>query len=160
MEVIVANKILVPLDGSKLAESSLVRLRTIVGPSTVSEIVLLRVVEQVYSYEIDALSQARHHVDDVEQRGKADAEVYLSSIAKNLGKEGISVKTAVVFGKAAESILDYAEQNNVDLIVISTHGRSGISRWAFGSVADKVAHYSKIPVLLVTGTEGKAGEKA
>jgi nucleotide-binding universal stress UspA family protein len=156
MEVIVANKILVPLDGSKLAENSLVRLKTIVGQASASEIVLLRVVEPVMSYEIDALTQSRHHVDDVEQRGKADAEAYLAGVAKNLGKEGLTVKTAIVFGKAAESILDYAEQNNFDLIVISTHGRSGITRWAFGSVADKVVHSSKIAVLLVSGSEGKA----
>jgi nucleotide-binding universal stress UspA family protein len=156
VEVTVANKILVPLDGSKLAENSLVRLKTLVGPTPATEIVLLRVVEPVLSYEIDALTQSRHHVDDVEQRGKSDAESYLAGIAKGLGKEGITAKTAIVFGKAAESILDYAEQNNFDLIVISTHGRSGISRWAFGSVADKVAHYSKIAVLLVSGSEGKA----
>jgi nucleotide-binding universal stress UspA family protein len=155
MEGIVSNKILVPLDGSKLAENSLIRLKTIVGPATVSEIVLLRVIEQLYSNEIDAFTQSRHHVDEAEQRGKADAEAYLSSVSKSLGKEGIITRTEVVFGKAAESILDYAEQNKFDMIVISTHGRSGISRWAFGSVAEKVAHSSKIPVLLVTSTEGK-----
>jgi len=154
------NKILVPLDGSKVSESSLVRLKTLVSPATTSEIVLLRVIEPVYTTDIDAFTQAEHHVDDIEKRNKGEAERYLSQITKNLEKEGITARGEIIVGKAAESILDYAEENKFDMIVISTHGRSGISRWAFGSVADKVAHYSKIPVLLVTRAEGKENEKA
>ena len=64
-------------------------------------------------------------------------------------QEGISARGEVVTGKAADAILDYAEKNNVDLIIMSTHGRSGISRWAFGSVADRVVRHSIAPVLLV-----------
>jgi nucleotide-binding universal stress UspA family protein len=153
MEVIVSNKILVPLDGSKIAENSLARLKTVAAPGTGAEIVLLRVVEPLYSNEMDAMTQTEHHVDEAEKRVKAEAEKYLNQVARDLAKDGITARGDVVFGKAAESILDYAEENNFDLIVISTHGRSGISRWAFGSVADKVVHSSKIPVLLVTKAE-------
>ena len=68
------------------------------------------------------------------------------------------VKASVVMKEdltAANAILDYADHNGVDLIAMSTHGRSGIGRWLMGSVADKVVHGAKMPVLLVRPDESK-----
>jgi len=56
-------------------------------------------------------------------------------------------------GSAAEEIITYAEENNIDLIAMSTHGRSGIGRWVFGSVTDKVLHAGDVPVLTVRASK-------
>jgi nucleotide-binding universal stress UspA family protein len=61
-----------------------------------------------------------------------------------------------VKGSAAEEILKYSQDNDVDLIIMSTHGRSGVSRWAMGSVADRVVRTSVAPVLLTTPKECRA----
>jgi nucleotide-binding universal stress UspA family protein len=146
----VYSKILVPLDGSKLAECSLDHLKPFTDGETAPEIVLLRVIEPMYSDAAAAWAQGGYTIADAEKRSKGEAEDYISHAAERLAKEGIVARGEVVFGRAAEAIMDYSEQKKVDLIVISTQGRSGISRWAFGSVAYKVAHHSKIPVLLIS----------
>jgi nucleotide-binding universal stress UspA family protein len=74
---------------------------------------------------------------------------YLIKLSDKLGGEGVNAKVAVAHGKAADEILDYSSENNVDLIIMSTHGRSGIARWAMGSVADKVARHARAPVLII-----------
>jgi nucleotide-binding universal stress UspA family protein len=145
------NKVLVPLDGSQLAECSLAQLESIVSGS-VTEVVLMRVVEPVLSYEASAWAQAGYSAIEVENKNMSDARGYLSHVADKLIDQGINARGDVLLGRAAESILDYAEKNQFDLIVVSTHGRSGVSRWAFGSVAEKIAHYSVIPVLIVTAS--------
>ena len=61
----------------------------------------------------------------------------------------MTVKVEVIEGRIAEAILDYVEKNQVELVIISTHGRSGISRWTFGSVADKVVRHSPVPILVI-----------
>ena len=86
-----------------------------------------------------------------EQYGKAqvDAQHYLSEVAESLKKEGIVVETTIVYGQVAHEILKYVEENRVDLIVMSTHGRSGAARWPVGSVADSILRHSTVPVLIV-----------
>lgn len=166
------NKVLVPLDGSKFSECALEHVKTIA--SNVNEFVLFRVIEQLSNNEVAALSEARtsffnrgehetrapgitysdedysNHVLAKMGQVRAEAENYLSELAAKLVKDGIQARGEVVVGKPAESILDYAENNSVGLIIMTTHGRSGISRWAFGSVADRVARHSVVPVLLVS----------
>ncbi len=66
-----------------------------------------------------------------------------------LKKEGISTQGVVVWGRPADEILKYINENKTDLVIMSTHGRSGIPRWAFGSVADKVIRHSTAPVLII-----------
>jgi nucleotide-binding universal stress UspA family protein len=70
-------------------------------------------------------------------------------MAQKLRGDGISVRIAVAFGRPAQEIVDFAEREDIDLIVMSTHGRSGMSRWILGSVADKVLRGTHLPVLLV-----------
>jgi nucleotide-binding universal stress UspA family protein len=77
------------------------------------------------------------------------AQRYLGRIAKKLETKGIKVRTEVLFWPPAEAIASYAEDNGADIIVMSSHGYSGPSRWAHGSVADKVLRASRVPVLIV-----------
>ena len=147
------NKILVPLDGFELAECILDHVRTIVTGCQVSEVVLLTAVEV---YEKGLPSTTWGGVISAEQGAElavvsiAKAKNYLTQVANRLKEEGMSVQPVVIQCKVAEGILDYAVNNQVDLIMMSTHGRSGPSRWALGSVADRVIRHSLIPVLIVS----------
>jgi nucleotide-binding universal stress UspA family protein len=143
-------KVLVPLDGSELAACVLEHLKKVVSKDGASEVILIRVVEPISSFELASWSQGGYTSKDIENMNMENAKAYLSLAAEKLRNQGISSQTKVIFGIPAESILEYAEKNYVDLIIISTHGRSGIVRWAFGSVANKIAHQSQIPVLLIT----------
>jgi nucleotide-binding universal stress UspA family protein len=93
---------------------------------------------------------------DLREQGKQKAQKYLAKVSEDLKQSGLAVQTEIIGERTgqhpAEVILDYADNNKVDLIVITTHGRSGVSRWAFGSEADKIVNHSKIPVLTITPT--------
>jgi nucleotide-binding universal stress UspA family protein len=144
------NKILVPLDGSQFSQCSLDHVRAIARGCKVPEVVLLRVIEPLSSSDIAGLARAGgNSITQLENANEADAKDYVSSMAKRLNEEGLSVKGEVVTGKADEAIADYARKNGIDLIIMSSHGRSGVSRWVMGSVADRVMRSSIVPVLLV-----------
>ena len=144
-EVMMYKKILAPLDGSEFSECSLEHVRTVATGCQVPEVILLRVVEPVReTYEL-----GEDWRRDVEGKAQAEAKDYLAKVADDLKKGGVAAETTVVSGQPAEVILDYAKQNQVELIIMSTHGRSGVSRWAFGSVADRVLRHSAVPVLIV-----------
>ena len=68
---------------------------------------------------------------------------------EQLKPNGVELQPQVLAGKPAESLIDYAEANKIDLILIATHGRSGVSRWVRGSIADRILRASKVPVLMV-----------
>jgi nucleotide-binding universal stress UspA family protein len=87
--------------------------------------------------------------DKMMERAEAEARDYLIGIGKRLEDKGIKIEPVVLFGDPASEIVDYATKTNADLIVMSSHGRSGIGRWAFGSVADKVLRASPVPVMLI-----------
>ncbi|UCC90646.1 MAG: universal stress protein [Dehalococcoidia bacterium] len=100
-------------------------------------------------YVVDQAVEAREKAD-------TDAKNYLNKLADQLEKEGMSIKTVITHVMPADDILNYATKNKVGLIIMSTHGRSGISRWLFGSVAEKVIRHSTVPVLISPphGTRG------
>ena len=146
------NKILVPLDGSETAESIIPHVKEIASGCHVSTVVLLRVIEQP---ETGASSSwggvvSSQQLDTIVKKVMNEATTYLSKVADELKKEGMIIQTRIIQGSPADSILDYAHENNIDLIIMSTRGRSGIARWVFGSVAEKVVHHSPVPVLLST----------
>jgi len=134
------KKVLVPLDGSKLAEKILPRVESWVR-GTPSEVHLLRVV---VSYRVDPR-------EEKEERARLMQEAwdYLEKIASRLRQKRTRAHAVVVYGKDAVQICDFARKNKFDLIAMATHGRSGISRWALGSVADKVLRCSVVPVMLI-----------
>jgi len=142
------NKILVPLDGSENAECILEHVKAVATGCHVPDVVLLRVVESFPAYYMD-YRISEEFIRQSQDAAKADAREYLTKTADKMTKQGMSVSTQVIEGKAADSILDYSIKNGVDLIIMATHGRTGISRWALGSVADKVVRTSNAPVMVV-----------
>ncbi len=133
-------RILVPLDGSPLAEGILpevAELATLDG----AELMLLRVALAHTFPGVDATDAQVYAVEE--------AEGYLAEVERRLAPQGITVTRAVRYGHAAEEILDHAQVRRVDLIAMSTHGRTGILRLVLGSVAEAVLRASPVPVLLL-----------
>lgn len=88
-----------------------------------------------------------------DQALEKEAKQYVSYTVEKLRKDGVAAEGVVRIGPAAEQIVEYAVTNAIDLIVMSTHGRSGVARWYLGSVADKVLHTATVPVMLVRARE-------
>jgi nucleotide-binding universal stress UspA family protein len=140
------RRILVPLDGSGVAEQVLPVISPI-ARALEAEMTLLQVAT---TYVTGSFSSEWHPplqsmFDAAEQQAKA----YLERRANRLNEQGIEASTAVWTGPVAESIVKYAETNHIDLIAMCTHGRTGLARWALGSVADRVLRAAGIPILLV-----------
>jgi nucleotide-binding universal stress UspA family protein len=138
------KSILVPLDGSKLAEQAL-PYATTQAEKFGAEIVLLKVLQPLPEPAFSAPSAVR-------AAEKASAQLvrdYLDGVAARLQVQNIPIQVALVEGKPYVEIIRFAEENRIDLIVISTRGQSGWSRWLLGSVADRVVRGATIPVLLV-----------
>jgi nucleotide-binding universal stress UspA family protein len=138
--------ILVPLDGSEMAEQVL----PVVSPIArvlEAEMTLLQVVTThvLGSFSSEWYPPLQSTFDMVEQQAKA----YLKRMAGCLDEQGIETSTAVWAGSVAESIVKYADTGQIDLIAMCTHGRTGLARWALGSVADRVLRAAGIPILLV-----------
>jgi nucleotide-binding universal stress UspA family protein len=139
------TKILVPLDGSPLAERALepaLEMARAVG----SEIILLEAVQD----SLAAVPEARYHVPPREAYRSAILSMkYLQSIASRLRLHVGKVRWHVEEGDPIDTILSFAHNENVDLIVMGTHGRTGLSRVMMGSVAEKVSVTTHRPVVLV-----------
>jgi nucleotide-binding universal stress UspA family protein len=161
------KKILVPLDGSQLAECTLEQVKEIAAGCGAAQVVLLTVTESIHMVGgpwMSSQEQVTHEVAEENSKRemiKGKAKDYLAKVSGNLTKAGLAVQTEVIEDELtqhpAEVILDYADKNDVDLIVIATHGRSGVSRWAFGSVAERVVRHAKVPVLSVTPSGCRIG---
>jgi nucleotide-binding universal stress UspA family protein len=145
------NKILAPLDGSKLGEAA-IPLATAIAAKTGAEIVLFRVVESVTAFAGPTGEIAWNFMSSYEANARAPVLSYLDRMKESLASPAVS--TAVGEGQAAGEIIDYARLNNIDLIAMSTHGRSGVGRWVYGSVAEKVLHSGEEPVLVVRPKNG------
>ncbi len=135
--------ILLPLDGSSLAEEALPHA---VAQAKIfqAKLILLRVC--LTTTEKPALY--KEAIEKAEELVRISAKNYLERVAASI-QESIEVETAVVDGISHEAILQYAEEKGVDLIVISSRGQSGFNRWIMGSVADRVIHGTRIPVLMI-----------
>jgi nucleotide-binding universal stress UspA family protein len=143
------KKILAPLDGSKFSECSLDHVTAVAKGCQVPDVVLLHVLESYERYAgYTGISQEA--LGEIRKEFQAQTEDHMAKVADKLKKKGVNAKTAIVEGKPADEILNYAEKNHVDLIIMSTHGNSGFTRWAFGSVADKVIRHSPVPVLVIS----------
>jgi len=148
-----AAKILIPLDGSKIGEAALPyveELMSKLSPRVKVEFTLLQVVSFLTHYV--AAGELMTPIPYTEQEMaqiQRQARNYLNKVGKGIRSEKVSVGIRVVIGNAAEEIIKAADEIDVDLIAMSTHGRHGISRWAFGSVTDKVLRGGHKPVLVV-----------
>jgi nucleotide-binding universal stress UspA family protein len=139
------KKILVPLDGSELAEKALGHAEEL-AKTYDAEIILFQVAPFMHVYGVAELVTP-FVVDD---KQKETAERYLTNLTDELKKRGFKVTAKVKIGlQVAAEIIDFAKENGVDLIIMCTHGHSGITRWVLGSIAHKVLTRAETPVLLV-----------
>jgi len=150
------KKIMVPLDGSELAECVLPHVQAFISGCQINTIVLVRVVEMAatsykgaYVTSAEDLAKIDANTKRIEEERKNNAAEYLKGVVSRLKSDGVKYQTEVLSGRVAESLVDYSEANAVDLILIATHGRSGISRWVRGSIADRILRASCVPVLMV-----------
>ena len=145
------QKILIPLDGSELAECSLLHAKAIAKGCNASELIVFRAIEPLSAQTISAIAEVG---DDLLEKAKYEnakaAQDYIFKMASTLKAEGLTTRGVTTNGRPSDEIIDYSQKNNIDLIVMSTHGRSGISRFYFGSVADRVSRHSPIPVLIIS----------
>jgi nucleotide-binding universal stress UspA family protein len=149
------KRALVPLDGSPIAEAIIPFILEIAGPLDM-EVVLLRVVEPIPPI---ALEGSRHiEVEDVELR-RTHAEEYLAPIAVELRNTGVRVESRVRRGNAVDQIVAAAREAGADLIAMSTHGRGGLGRLIFGSVAQAVLRQAEVPVFLMRATESQVARR-
>jgi nucleotide-binding universal stress UspA family protein len=152
------KKILVPLDGTAVGEAILPKLENLVLeyiPSDKAEVILLR-VNSIVNFDVlthDKRAQLAY-TDEDQMKLDIESQAYLNKVAEPLRAKGFNVTTMVRTGTVAEEIVKAAREVNANLIAMATHSRSGVIRWAIGSVADKVIRLEgKIPVLAVQANE-------
>ncbi len=139
------KKILVPLDGSDLARKALDQAEQL-APLFGAEIILFQVVPFLPIYGSPEMVTPLI----VDEKQRESAERYLQSLAETLRQKGLKVSASVKTGQqVAVEIIDFAKESGADLIIMSTHGRSGITRWVLGSIALKVLTRAETPILLI-----------
>lgn len=136
------QKILIPLDGSKLAEGSL-RYGVAIAYAPDAELILLSVIPPLLR-DIGATKYEDMAREVAEERMTA----YLHKTQNRIRIPSLQVKVETAYGPVAKTILAYAEEEEIDLIIITTHGHSGVSRWLLGSVAEKLVRQAACPVMV------------
>lgn len=152
-----AERILVPLDGSSLGEQALEYVNTLISqlsPKTKVTVVLLHVISsknaRMQDYQEDFIAVDTRFSEEEMEELKKKFDVYFTRVSKKLQGDNIEVKHEIVEGEnPAEEIIAAEARCECDLVVMTTHGRSGLSRWAFGSVTEKVLRAGSVPVMLV-----------
>ena len=143
------QKILAPLDGSKLAECVLSHVEALAGGCRVKEVIFAQVVVPFRMPIASDYALAPEEVARIDAQTMAEADRYLKQVLGRIQLNGIGLQSKVLRGSPAETLSNYAAQSGVDLIVIATHGRSGVSRWVWGSVADRILRSACVPVLMI-----------
>lgn len=141
------KKILVPLDGSTLAAQALPHALALVELHQ-AEIILFRVIHEPH-FVAEYVTEGKLQVDQHREQAMNEATIALTELAAELKLRQFKVTPVIEVGLPAEAIIDYAGKHTVSLIVMSTHGRTGLARWVYGSVADKVLRDAPCPVLLI-----------
>ena len=140
------NTILVPLDGSKRAEAILPHVHKIVR-SGQSKVILLTAMQ--HRVPLSPTRVQPEQVTGEEEQRLRSAEVYLEDIADGIRRSDIKTECRVVYGSAVEMIIKVAEEEDADLIAIASHGRSGLGRVFYGSIAAGVLQAVDRPLLLI-----------
>jgi nucleotide-binding universal stress UspA family protein len=141
------QRILVPLDGSRPGEAVLPWAKELVR-RTKAKLFLLHVIlspNNLTGVANYAISFEEQLIETLRKQGRE----YISGVAAGLEREKLDLNYDLITGMPAETIIDYAKKNDMDLIAMSTHGRTGVGRFVLGSIADKVVHISEVPVLLI-----------
>ena len=156
------ERTLIPLDGSKVGEAALPVIEARMSkwsPEMKVEITLLGVITLLRHWVV--VGEASAPVSYTEEELKLIKQRvtnYLEKTGETLRNKGAVVNTMVSTGNAAEEILKAADELKVDMIAMSTHGRSGLRRLAFGSITDKVLRGASAPILMVRAPEGTINE--
>lgn len=141
------KRILVPLDGATRAERAITVAARLARASN-GTVILLQVVTSPIDYG-GYLAQTPLLTESMIETYLDEANSYLETIAKSDNLAGVNTKVEVMFGTPAQDIFAVVQSRRADLIVMSSHGRTGFTRWALGSVAHKVVHHSPVPVLVL-----------
>ncbi len=146
------KKILVSLDGSKVAEEVIPYVEDMAA-SMGAAMTIVRVSPRPQPLEGKGrvISTVEQTIDGITAHYKS----YLEPIAARLRAKGIKTETVVLFGNPAEQIVDYAREIGADLIAMCTHGRTGIGRWVYGSVANHVLRSATTPLLMIRWSGAK-----
>jgi len=142
------RRILVPLDGSPLAEQALpeaVALAKAAG----AELLLLQVIQPLDDRNQDLLFKNAEEAQAAFREWQAGAVAYLQQLAASIQAEGVTCRCQPLLGDVVQTIIDTTENEGIDLLVMSTHGRSGLRRWVYGSVANKVLRGVACPLLVI-----------
>jgi nucleotide-binding universal stress UspA family protein len=151
------SQVLVPLDGSKASERALPHAQSLANAFG-ARVHLLQVISLSPEYEAylgggeESPTVSEYSLDMAEQitaTAQTRAEEYLKATAARLKENGIHVQTSVRQGFTLDNITNFVAGNGIDLIVMSTHGRSGLQRFLIGSVTDRVIRFSHVPVLAI-----------
>jgi len=159
------NIIMVPLDGSELAECVLPHVDGFVSGCQIKTVIFVRVIEPARYLVVSPTASPQfsqtmqENAKMMEEEEKSSAAKYLKGVLSRVKQGEIKYKTDVLVGKVADSLVDYVDTNEVDLVLIATHGRSGISRWVRGSIADRVLRSSRAPVLMIRAGGKMSGER-
>ena len=154
------EKILVPLDGSKISEAALPYVEELVSmlaPKVKVEVTLFQVVPSIAHWVVGGEATAPVPYTEIEmEQIKKRAIDYLDKAGEGLRSKGAIVECKVGVGNPAEEIIKVTDEIKAGVVAMSTHGRSGLSQWAFGSVTAKVLRGGNIPVLMVRAPRGTA----
>jgi nucleotide-binding universal stress UspA family protein len=142
------NRILVPLDGSNESEAVIPYIEEF-APRLQAEVILLQVVAPDYHIYAAGGPEYGAYAERQVESIKAFAKDYLEKMVVQLRQKGVNTKPEIKFGTAAEEIIKFADEIGAGVVAMSTHGRSGVGRWALGSVAERVMHSGNTPILLV-----------
>ena len=144
------NKIMVPLDGSELAECVLPHVEALAKGCQAKEVILVRAFVPFRAVNIGGeYVPNEKEITRIDADFKAEAQDYLEKVAERLNLSGIAARWAILTGKPSEILSDFAKADNCDLIIMATHGRSGVSRWVWGSIADRILRSACVPVLMI-----------
>jgi nucleotide-binding universal stress UspA family protein len=141
--------VIVPLDGSELAECVLPHLEAVASNCQITKVELIRVVPPLEVRYTIGFPVSEKQEAAIYQAEIKEADDYLQKVKAKLDASRMNVVTSVITGKAADVLADYIKKSDADLLLIATHGRSGPSRWYWGSVADKLLRSSCTPVFMV-----------
>lgn len=142
------KRILLPLDGSEAGEATLPYIKELTEKLH-SEVILFQVIASgKHVHTIGGLDYVRFTEEQVASR-KESARQYLEGASQRFADTKATIRTELKSGDAAQEIINFADEINASLVAVSTHGRSGIERWAFGSITHRVLHHGNIPLLLV-----------
>ena len=144
------KKVLVPLDGSELAECALNHVKSLSKDGSVGEVTLLNIVNVDIPWLRSENGHEQFDINKVRENVFNSSQKYLTDVESRLASEGIKVKIeSLEANRPAHAITEYAHKNGMDMIVIATHGYTGMKGMMMGSVALGVIHQSHVPVLLI-----------